>query len=268
MVIGPNQKRCRGRSGLSVGEMKAVPLYFVAESGPLMLTLGPVAAGEVRAVAARRAAGVLHVAVRIHPHPDHEIDVFLPEPLVLVGDRRVQRRGVVGRGGHVGRNRGVIHDVARAQLRGKRVRPDVLNPVQNGLVVDDVVARRILPVAVGIVELGVVVQRRHAVGQKEELLPPVVGRVGGPDEERLPPVVRTLGIAVERLAGEILVTLADEVLVRGVGQAGAAGDFIDRSAGRRRLVAIGGQIGVADRSGAGGARGREGRDRRAPRLLE
>ena len=41
MVIGPNQKRCRGRSGLSVGATKAMPLYVVLVSGPVMLTPVP-----------------------------------------------------------------------------------------------------------------------------------------------------------------------------------------------------------------------------------
>ena len=41
IVIGPNQKRCRGRNGLSVGATNAMPLYFVLMSGPLMLTPVP-----------------------------------------------------------------------------------------------------------------------------------------------------------------------------------------------------------------------------------
>ena len=85
MVIGPNQKRCRGRNGLSVGATNARAVGSV-ESGPLIDTPVPVAAGEIGPIAARRIAGRLDVAERIPPHAEHEVDVFLPESLVLVGD--------------------------------------------------------------------------------------------------------------------------------------------------------------------------------------
>ena len=141
--------------------------------------------------------------------------------------------------------------------------PGVDDPIQDGLVIDDVVAGRREPIAVGIPELRVVVEGSHAVGQKKELLPPVVGLIGRPDEERLAPVVRAFGIAVEGFAGVILVSLADEVLVGGVGQAGAAADFGNASSrGRGRVVARG-QIIVADRGRARCAGGREGRSRRS-----
>ena len=161
---------------------------------------------------------MLNVSQRIAPDTDHVVDVLLPKSLIRVGNRVIALRVVVGTGRHVAGNGTVIHHVAGPQLRWKNVRAR-LNPRQNGLVVDPVVAGRIEPDTAAIPERQIAADRRRPAAIQEIQLAPVpargtaapgrkrgrvasgwrdIARFGGPDEKGLAPIARSLRVTVER----------------------------------------------------------------------
>src|SRR5262249_4094202 len=102
------------------------------------------AGSEIGAIAAGRMTRALNIAKGIAPDTNREIDVFLPEALIRVGDGAVRLGVIVGRGRHVAGDLVVIEDTTGPQLGRERVRASVLDPVQDGFVVNDIVTRGII----------------------------------------------------------------------------------------------------------------------------
>src|SRR5262249_42206836 len=106
------------------------------------------ATGKVATEAARWIGWVFDIVKWGSPDAERKVDVLFPEPLIGIGDRAVQLGMVISAGGNVGRDLVVIQDVAGPKDRRKWVGTGVLDPVENGRVVDHVVAGRVVKNAV------------------------------------------------------------------------------------------------------------------------
>ena len=100
---------------------------------------------------------------------------------------------------HIGGDAAVELYIARPHLRREWIRSRVLDPIQDRLVVDDIVARRVLIARIAVLkQLCVVVARRDAIAEEEEVSAPIICWIGRPNEEGFAPVVRANGVAVDR----------------------------------------------------------------------
>ena len=119
---------------------------------------------------------------------ERPINVFLPETLVRIGDVAVRLRVVIGAGragwaaAHVVRGCCYKSGHCRMQLRRERIGAEVLDPVEDGFVINDVITGRVVVTDAGAaVVVGTVLEQLGIIGKRlargvvvEEILSPIV----------------------------------------------------------------------------------------------